>query len=119
MADTLPAPLSIEAPGGQSQVLLQKGAALPARARAVFATQRASERELTLRLYDGEGKGRKLVGTALCELPAGLPPNTWLQVWVQVSADLALGIEVTENLRRLRLEPEIDAAGARSKRFRV
>lgn len=115
MPDTLPIALSIEAPDGQEQVLIQEGAQLPAETRAMFATQKPGERELALRLFEGAGKKRKLIGEARCELPAGLPANTWLATFVRVGADLRVSVEVRENLRRIREDAEIDASGAKSK----
>jgi hypothetical protein len=117
VADTLPCDLLVEGPDGQTQPILKRGASLPGEARCVFATQKAGERGLSLRLHEGAGKATKLVGVAACELPPGLPANTWLAVFVRVSAELSLSVEVTENLRRLRLRAAIDATGARSKRF--
>ena len=111
--------LTIAGPDGQETVLFQKGAQAPAVARAVFATQRAGERALAFRLFEGAGKGRRLVGSFAAELPAGLPGNTWLAVFVNVGEDHALKIAVKENLRRLDIEPECDLAGAKAKVFKV
>ena len=111
MSETLPVTVRVEAPDGRTQPLLRRGAALPAQARAVFATQRASERELALRLTEEDAGGAVApLAEARCELPPGLPPNTWLAVEVEVSPALALTVEVRENLRRLRLTPELTLA---------
>ncbi len=110
--------LWIAGPDGQTQALVKKGAQAPAQARAVFATQRAGERTLSFRLFEGDGAAR-LIGTFTADLPAGLPGNTWLSVFVTVGDDHALAVEVKENLRRIRVEPECDAAGAAAKRFTV
>jgi molecular chaperone DnaK (HSP70) len=119
MPDALPVTLTIEAPSGQAHPLVKKGATLPQEARSIFATQKAGERELALRLYEGEGKSRKLVGDVRAELPPGLPPNTWMQVYVSVQKDLSIAVEVKENLRRLRIEGEVDLSTGKSKRFRA
>jgi hypothetical protein len=111
--------LTIAGPDGQETVLLKKGAQAPAVGRAVFATQRAGERRLGFRLLEGEGKGARLVGTFAAELPAGLPGNTWLTVFVTAGEDHALRVAVKENLRRLDIEPECDRAGAKAKVYSV
>ena len=112
--------LSISGPDGQFQTILKKGQAAPAQARAVFATQRAGERTLAFKLFEGESEAKaRLVGTFTAELPAGLPPNTWLAVFVDADADHALRIAVKENLRRINLTPECDAAGAKAKVYRA
>ena len=110
--------LSIAGPDGQTQVILKKGAQTPATARAVFATQRAGERLLAFKLYEGDGAAR-LVGTFSAELPAGLPGNTWLAVFVTAGDDHVLQVEVKENLRRIRVDPECDTSGASAKVFSV
>jgi len=116
MADhaTLPAQLSILGQDGNFQPLLKKGAQLPGQARAVFATQKAGQRELGFKLYEGDGGvGRAaLVGTVTVELPAGLPPNTWLSVFTDVSQQCTIRIAVKENLRRINIDAEIDPEGA-------
>lgn len=132
---SLPAALSILGQDGNFQTLLKKGAQLPAQARAVFATQKAGQRELGFKLYEGgthpatgesgarEGSGAggastaKLIGTVAVELPAGLPPNTWLAVFVDVAADLSIRIEVKENLRRIRIDADLDRTGATAGHF--
>lgn len=115
MAEPLPAALSVASPGGELQVLLCEGTPLPARGRAVFATQRAGERQLALELLEGEGQGARHIGYARCELPPGLPANTWLAVFVSVAADRTIAVEVAENLRRLRLEADLDRSAAESR----
>jgi hypothetical protein len=105
----LTASLSIAGPDGQVQSLFKQGAETPAAARAVFATQKAGERSLAFKLLEDEAR---LVGTFTATLPPGLPPNTWLAVHVTVDESHRIRIEIKENLRRLRLEPECDATGA-------
>jgi molecular chaperone DnaK (HSP70) len=109
---TLPLPLSILGGDGNFQTLLKAGARLPAQARAVFATQRAGQRELSFKLYEGEGSAEKaaLVGAVEVELPPGLPPNTWMNVFCEVRADLSLRISVKENLRRIHIDAALDAS---------
>lgn len=111
--------LTIAGPDGQETTLLKKGAQAPATARAIFATQRAGERALAFRLFEGAGKGARLIGTFTAELPAGLPGNTWLAVFVTVGDDHALKLAVKENLRRIDVEPECDATGAKAIVFKV
>ena len=117
---SLPETLSILGQDGNFQPLVKKGAQLPAQARAVFATQKAGQRELGFKLYEGEGGAAKaaLVGKCDVELPPGLPPNTWMNVFVNVAADFSIRIEVKENLRRIRIDAEIDREGATAKHFR-
>jgi hypothetical protein len=110
--------LSISGPDGQTQEIVKKGAQAPAVARAVFATQRAGERGLSFKLFEGEGAAR-LIGTFQAELPPGLPGNTWLAVFVTVGDDHVISVEVKENLRRIRVDPECDLAGATAKTFTV
>ena len=117
MPDHLPVDLSIASPSGQRQVLLKEGATLPQEARAMFATQRAGERELALRLYEGATGDGVLIGDVRASLPAGLPPNTWLGVFVRVGHDLQLRIEVRENLRRLRIDATLDTSEGESGHF--
>jgi hypothetical protein len=107
----LEAALSIEGPDGQRLVLFKKGAA-PGTARAVFGTQRAGERTLSFKLVEGEPAGARVVGTFAAALPPGLPPNTWLAVFITAGADHAVRAAVRENLRRLEIEPECDRTGA-------
>ena len=111
--------LSISGPDGQFQTILKKGQAAPAQARAVFATQRAGERTLAFRLFEGEGEKARLIGNFTAELPAGLPPNTWLSVFVDADAEHGLRLAVKENLRRINLTPECDEAGAKAKIYQV
>jgi molecular chaperone DnaK (HSP70) len=111
--------LSIAGPDGQIQPLVKKGAQLPASGRAVFATQRAGERSMAFRLLEGEGPQARLVASYSAELPAGLPGNTWLAVHVTVGADRAVSVEIRENLRRLRIEPEQDAEAATARVYRA
>lgn len=118
----LPASLFIAGPDGQIQPLLKKGAPAPASARAVFATQRAGERSLVFRLYEGEGAdpGKlRLVGTFAAELPAGLPPNTWLAVFVEAAPDGFVRATVKENLRRIHLAAAGDGSGAKATFYRA
>lgn len=98
----LPKALTIAGPDGRVQTLLKAGASAPATARAVFATQRAGERSLAFKLYEEE---KALLGTFTAELPPGLPPNTWLAVFVSVADDGTIRAAVKENLRRIDIEP--------------
>lgn len=116
---TLAETLAIAGPDGQSQTLVKKGAQAPVTARAVFATQRAGERALSWRLFEGEGPGARLVGTFSAALPPGLPGNTWLAVFVTVGDDATVRCEVKENLRRLSIAPGFDGAGATAAVFKV
>jgi molecular chaperone DnaK (HSP70) len=118
--DALPASLSILGQDGNFQTLLKKGAQTPAQARAVFATQKAGQRELGLKLYEGEGSAAqaKLVGTVSVELPAGLPPNTWLAVFFTIQQDLSIAVNIKENLRRINIDAEIDREGATAEVFK-
>ncbi len=114
--------VTIAGPRGERQTLLRRGAQLPARARAVFATQRAGERALSFRLYEGEAEspeGLRLIGSWRADLPPGLPANTWLAVHVEVAADGAVRASVRENLRRLDLRPECDPSGAEASGLRA
>ncbi len=106
MSDLLDAPLHLEAPDGRNEVLLQEGARLPAETRAMFATQQAGERSLVFGLRIGSGPTTQV----RCDLPPGLPPNTWLAAFVSLSQDLRLHVEIRENLRRLRLEANLSSA---------
>ncbi len=116
---TLPEALTIAGPDGQTQTLVKKGGQAPVTARAVFATQRAGERALAWRLYEGEGPAARLLGTFSAALPPGLPGNTWLTVLVTVGDDATVRCEVKENLRRLALAPGCDRAGATATTYRV
>jgi hypothetical protein len=111
--------LTIAGPDGQLQVLAKKGAQSPAAGRAVFATQRAGERSLAFKLLEGEGAGARLIGTFQADLPAGLPGNTWLAVHVTAYEDHSIAVEIRENLRRLRIEPECDPEGAAATHYRM
>ena len=117
---TLPAPLSILGQDGNFQTLLKAGAKLPAQARAVFATQRAGQRELGFKLFEGEGSAAasRLVGTCNVELPPGLPPNTWMNVFTDISSACTIRISVKENLRRINIDAELDAEGQTAAYFR-
>ncbi len=116
---TLPAALSLLGQDGNFQTLLKAGAVLPAQCRAVFATQKAGQRELGFKLYEGEGGADRasLIGTCAVELPAGLPPNTWLTVFTTVNRDLSIAIAVKENLRRINIDAELDREGAAATAF--
>jgi hypothetical protein len=109
--------LTLVAEDGQTHVVVRKGARLPASARVVFATQRAGERRLSLRLVEGE-EGR-LVATLAAELPAGLPANCWLPVFVSVSESAEVSVRVRENLRRIDIAPVADRTGATARTFRA
>jgi hypothetical protein len=113
----LAATLSIAGPDGQVQLLFARGARAPATGRAVFATQRAGERTLEFRLLEGEG--HDLVGTLRAALPPGLPPNTWLSVFVESGDDHVVRVRVRENLRRIDVTPEVDATGRRATVYTV
>lgn len=120
MSDALPEALSILGQDGNFQVLLKKGAQLPAQTRAVFATQKVGQRELSFKLYEGEGgeAKAKLIGKVDVELPAGLPPNTWMNCFIGVDQGCGLRVEVKENLRRIRIDAEVDREGATSAHFK-
>ncbi|MEZ0227200.1 MAG: hypothetical protein ACAI25_01125 [Planctomycetota bacterium] len=109
--------LTLVGEDGQSQVVVKKGARLPASGRVVFATQRAGERRLSLRLVEG-AEGR-LVATLTAELPPGLPANCWLPVFVTVSESGAVSVRVRENLRRIDIEPTADTTGATARTYKV
>ena len=112
----MPATLAIVGPDGQSQPLVKKGAQLPAQARAVFATQKAGQRELSFKLVEGEKA--LLVGKCDVELPAGLPPNTWMNVFVDISNQCTIRVSVKENLRRINIDAELDREGATAEKLR-
>src|SRR5262249_1961573 len=97
---SMPAALSILGQDGNFQTLLKTGTRLPAQARAVFATQKAGQRELGFKLYEGEGSAAtsNLIGTCNVELPPGLPPNTWMNVFTDISSACTIRISVKENL---------------------
>lgn len=109
--------LSLVGPDGQSHPVVKKGGRLPASAKAVFATQRAGERQLAVRLV--EGPDALLVATLTAELPPGLPANCWLPVHVSVSESHEASVTVRENLRRIDVTPRADLTGAQATLFRV
>lgn len=113
----LDASLGIESPRGEAKVLLRRGAALPAEATTVFATQRAGEREIAFKLVEGDE--RALVAVYKAALPAGLPANTWLTVIVRVGEDHVVRATVRERLRRIDVDAEADATGATAKVLRA
>jgi hypothetical protein len=112
--DYAPVTLSVLGPDGRFAPVVKEGGRLPASVRLVFATQRPGQRELSLSLYEGEDSpdAAALVAEARAQLPAGLPANCWLQVYVEVSAALAVRVRVRENLRRIDVDAELDDAGA-------
>jgi hypothetical protein len=118
--NALPEAFSILGQDGNFQVLLKSGSKLPAQTRAVFATQKAGQRELGFKLYEGEGGAARaqLIGKVDVELPPGLPPNTWMNVFISISEELGLRIEVKENLRRINITAEVDREGATSAHFK-
>jgi molecular chaperone DnaK (HSP70) len=120
MTDAIPAALAILGQDGNFQVLLKAGARVPGQARAVFATQKAGQRELGFKLYEGEGgpAKAKLIGKVDVELPPGLPPNTWMNVFIAVDDALGLRIEVKENLRRINIRADVDRDGAEAAHFK-
>ncbi|HVY60918.1 MAG TPA: hypothetical protein VHF22_04660 [Planctomycetota bacterium] len=115
----LPDAFSILGQDGNFQVLLRSGSRLPAQTRAVFATQKAGQRELGFKLYEGEGgtANAKLIGTVDVELPPGLPPNTWMNVFINIDESLGLRIEVKENLRRINITAQVEREGATASHF--
>ena len=119
MSQTLPAALSLLGQDGNFVTLLKAGAQVPAQAKATFATQRPSQREMGFELYEGEGSAKeaRLIGRATVELPPGLPPNTWMHVFFDVREDLKVRIEVKENLRRIRISADLDDDGRKSQHY--
>lgn len=103
-----PSDLRAQCGDGQSQVVVRGGGSLPSETRLMFATERAGQSELSLKLAEGEAEP---FAELRFELPRGLPANCWIPVFVSVGADLKVRAEARENLRRLRIEGAAEVLG--------
>lgn len=103
-----PSDLSAHSGDGNSQMIVRAGSGLPTEVRLVFATERAGQTELSLRLAEASNEP---FAELRFELPRGLPANCWIPVFVAVSADLRVSAEARENLRRIRIEANAQPLG--------
>jgi hypothetical protein len=111
-----PASLSLRSGDGTTQRVVERGAALPARGKVVFATSRAGQASIELELLEDD---ELRVASAAFELPRGLPANCWIPVFVEVGPSLRVRAQARENLRRVRVDARFDPAGATARHYQV